>query len=167
MTVAFTKEQIHEGLWIDLSECLCCEIEDIYPSATFFNDLGGESIELLDLSFRVRRRFGIEASFRELIEAWEFDETGKIAASTADRLRQKFPQIEWAERLAKIDPASPRDLLTVDLIEDILFNSQSATGEPGAARTTIVQPTPIDVRNDERDRHITPPDRSELSKRME
>lgn len=164
MSRLYTREQIHEGVLIDLAETLSCEIDDLKPEATFFNDLGGESIDLLDFSFSTRRRFGIEASFRELLEAWEVDPNGCISRNTIQRLEHSFPRIQWADRISSLNPSSPRDLLTVGLIEDILFHSQSANVD---ASTAAGQQRPDDTDHPASNDRMNAADRFTLPKPTE
>ena len=41
-----------------LVKTLGVEPAEITPSANFFHDLGGESLDVIDMSFRCDRRFG-------------------------------------------------------------------------------------------------------------
>ena len=160
MPASYTREQIREGLITDLADGLCLDIEDMTSQATFFGDLGGESIDLLDLSFRMRQRFGIEASFRELLEAWEFDPSGQISPASIQRLEACFPQIEWSERISRMNTSNPRDLLTVELIEDILFHSQSTnvrvSNDAGRLSKQETRPAEPDLRAMPSDRITLP-----------
>ncbi len=42
-----------------IADCLGVEIEEVTPEARFFEDLGGESIDLLSLSFQFEKAFNI------------------------------------------------------------------------------------------------------------
>ncbi len=95
-------------------------------NSTFFQDLGGESIDLLDFSFRSERRYGIHSPFQRLTggEGWRFDEQGRLAESSLQRLQTEFPQIDWPARLAEISLESIRDLLTIELMVELLYFAQ-------------------------------------------
>jgi len=126
MSKPFSREQILHGLTLDIAESLAIDVEDVTPGAAFFSGLAGESIELLDISFRIQKRFGIRANFRELIEGWQFDPDGQLSASAEQQLSVAYPGIDWATRFAACRGQDPRDALTVDLIAELLFASQSA-----------------------------------------
>jgi len=125
----FSREQILAGLILDIAESLAIEPEDVSRDAFFFSGLGGESIELLDLSFRIQKRFGIRTRFQELFEGWEFDANGRRSAATEQKLSAAFPQIDWSNRIAAMSGDDPRDVLTVDLIAELLFYSQTTNDE--------------------------------------
>jgi acyl carrier protein len=125
MSTTYTREQIYDGLLIEIAECLSLEPDEIKPEHSFFTDLGGESIDLLDCSFKVKNRFQIEPKFPGLLEVLEVDANGTIIQSSVARLAQMIPTIEWAKRVAAVQNSDPRDLLTVDLMAELLLHWQS------------------------------------------
>jgi acyl carrier protein len=125
MSLLFTRQQILEGLLLDVADCLAFEQAEVTPESQFFSSLAGESLELLDLSFRIQKRFGIRTRFKDFLEGWEFDPNGQVSQQTVDRLENSFPHIDWSGRLAAVSVKNPRDFVTVDLIADLVFHSQS------------------------------------------
>jgi acyl carrier protein len=71
-----------------LVDCLGCEPEDIVPSARFFGELGGESLDGLDFSFRVERALRIAPILKrfQIADRWQFDEQGRALPETRDWL---------------------------------------------------------------------------------
>jgi acyl carrier protein len=61
-----TDEEILGRLINVLVAALGVDEEDVRPSATLLGDLGAESIDLLDVVFRLEREFGIEVPRGEL-----------------------------------------------------------------------------------------------------
>ena len=55
--MAFNRQQIEEGVSEVLQEALGVDAEDVKPEATLTGDLGAESIDFLDISFRMEKRF--------------------------------------------------------------------------------------------------------------
>jgi acyl carrier protein len=55
--VAFNRQQIEEGVSEVLQEALGVDAEDVKPGATLTGDLGAESIDFLDIQFRMEKRF--------------------------------------------------------------------------------------------------------------
>ncbi|MDB5342539.1 MAG: acpP 2 [Schlesneria sp.] len=133
MSTKFNRDQIHAGAREDLATCLGIEPEEIELDARFFHDLGGESIDLLDFGFRSERRYGIRSPFQRLTggEGWQFDEQGQVAESTLVRLQTEFPQIDWPVRLAGISLESFRDLLTIELMVELLYFAQFENAQSG------------------------------------
>lgn len=64
MTTPLTYEQAMLRLPQILVDCLSVDLEDVTPEAEFVGDLGGESIDLLDLNFRCEKAFDIKSPFQ-------------------------------------------------------------------------------------------------------
>ena len=61
-----TREQIYEKVSTALIEALNVDEQDVKPSATLQGDLGAESIDFLDITFRLEREFAIKIPRGEL-----------------------------------------------------------------------------------------------------
>jgi acyl carrier protein len=105
-----------------LVQALGVEEDDITPSATLLGDLGAESIDFLDIVFRLEREFGIKIPrgelFSEPLFRGEADhvQDGRVTGDGLDALRSQMPyadlsDLERGRRLGKIT-----DLFTVDLL---------------------------------------------------
>jgi acyl carrier protein len=129
MSAKFNRDQIHAGVREDLADCLAVEPEEVQLDAKFFHDLGGESIDLLDFGFRSERRYGIRSPFPRLTggDGWQFDEQGQLSQVSLQRLETEFPQINWKTRLVGVSLESFKDLLTIDLIVELLYFAQLET----------------------------------------
>jgi len=66
-----------------LQEALEVPVESIVPEAQIINDLGAESIDLLDIRFRVEKELGVQVSNADLASAF-----GK--ANTAEEFQSAF-----------------------------------------------------------------------------
>ncbi|MDD3587534.1 MAG: acyl carrier protein, partial [Thermoguttaceae bacterium] len=55
-----TQEEIMEGVTSVLVEALAAEPEEVTPEATLVDDLGAESIDLLDIVFNLEKKFDIK-----------------------------------------------------------------------------------------------------------
>src|SRR3954470_24414266 len=80
-----------------LVEALNVEEDEIKPSSTLQGDLGAESIDFLDIVFRLEREFGIKIPRNELFPESifqgdpDFVQNGKVTQKGLDELRQKMP----------------------------------------------------------------------------
>ena len=99
------------------------ERSEVTPYSSLIDDLGAESIDFLDLVFRLESAFGIKIPENEIwrgsIEPAESGNPAAIAAAV-ERLKARMPQFRWnalPERLTKDD--LPR-LITVRTIVDYL-----------------------------------------------
>jgi acyl carrier protein len=61
-----SQEEIYTRVSATLVEALHVDEEEIKPTATLQGDLGAESIDFLDIVFRLEREFGIKIPRAEL-----------------------------------------------------------------------------------------------------
>lgn len=110
-----------------IAECLGCDLDDVTDDQNFFDDLGGESIDLLDLSFRIEKDLAIRVNFHQLMssEGWEFDEEGRLTAGSVGKLREEFPAID-VEQLGAAEGVPARALLTVGFIIEVVRSRDGA-----------------------------------------
>jgi acyl carrier protein len=117
-----SSNKVHAKVTKVLVEALGVEEDDITPSATLQADLGAESIDFLDIMFRLEREFEIkiprgELFFEQVFElSAEIVQDGQVTARGLAALRAQMPYadltaLERDRRLNRID-----DLLTVDLL---------------------------------------------------
>jgi acyl carrier protein len=117
-----TQEEIYTKVSATLVEALNVEEEEINPKSTLQGDLGAESIDFLDIVFRLEREFGIKIPRNELFPESifqgdpEFVQEGKVTAKGLLELREKMPFADLSE--FEKDPQLSRlsDLFTVDMI---------------------------------------------------
>jgi acyl carrier protein len=98
------------------AEVLQLELEEIRPEARFFGNLGGESIELLELKFRLEKEYGVRVPLLDLKAAdIELDEQGRLTPSSLALLKSKFPFLRLdGYELRPLDHRT--DLLTIEVI---------------------------------------------------
>src|SRR5215475_10426207 len=117
-----TQEEIYAKVSETLVEALNVEEDEIKPTATLLADLGAESIDFLDIVFRLEREFGIriprgELFFERVFElSPEIVQDGRVTPEGLAALRLRMPYadltaLESDRRLDRID-----DLLTVDFL---------------------------------------------------
>lgn len=117
-----TQEEIYQKVSATLVEALNVDEEDIRPEATLQGDLGAESIDFLDIVFRLEREFGIKIPRGELFPESifqgdpEFVQNGRVTEKGLAELRARLPFADLSEfekdpQLSKIS-----NLFTVDMI---------------------------------------------------
>jgi acyl carrier protein len=118
-----------------LVQALGVDEVDIKPSSTLQGDLGAESIDFLDIVFRVEREFVIKVRQDELFSgpvlqgATEIVRDGRVTDEGLAALRTQMPFADWSElardrRLSRID-----DVFTVDLLSRYVTWKLSAGSE--------------------------------------
>ena len=117
-----TQDEIYSKVSATLVEALNVDEEDIKPSSTLQGDLGAESIDFLDIVFRLEREFGIKIPrgelFPESIFAGdpEFVQNGKVTPVGLAELRQRMPFADLTKFEANPEVSALSDLFTVDMI---------------------------------------------------
>ena len=114
--------EIHKIVVSVLVEALGVDEDDVTPSATLQGDLGAESIDFLDIVFRLEREFGIKIPRGELFpEAIfqgdpEFVENGKVTDKGLAELREKMPFADIGSFEKNPEVTAISDLFTVNMI---------------------------------------------------
>ena len=105
-TMNKVREIIAEALYLDLAE--------VTPDASLMKDLGAESIDFLDIIFRLEKQFGIKIPKGEIerkarggLSDEEFAQGGVIQAKGLAALRHAMPEIDAGEI---VDGLTLRDL---------------------------------------------------------
>ena len=91
-----SEEEIFEKMQAALVDALGVEEEDVEPNATLVGDLGAESIDFLDIVFRLEKTFGIDIPRAELfpediLTNAEYVQDGRVTADGVAQLKQRMP----------------------------------------------------------------------------
>jgi len=110
-------------------QVLSVEPEEVTPSARFFADLGGESIDLLDLSFRLEKKLGTKIQFDRMFSAEELprDEQGRLTPEAAAAVHAKYPSLKVEHLKDRPVVAVIQEVLTVGLIADFVCRRLAET----------------------------------------
>jgi acyl carrier protein len=99
------EQEIFEKVKESIVEALGVDEEEVTPTATLFEDLGAESLDLLDIVFRLEKAFGIKIPRggiqQDIIaaEGMKEDEVlvdGALTALGAQKLRERMPEVDAA-----------------------------------------------------------------------
>ncbi len=123
-----SEETIRADLNDMLVDILGVEPEEVVPEARFFSDLGGESIDLLDLSFRCEQRFKTKIAFQQMLDpsALEVGQDGALTDGAVRTLKEKLPFFDWTRIPERIKLENIQDLLTVESISRYLTHTLNA-----------------------------------------
>lgn len=115
-----THDEIYQKVQATLVDALGVDDEDIRPGATLFNDLGAESIDLLDIVFRLERNFGIKIPrgelFPENVSDPDLTQDGKLTSKGLEEMKQRLPFIDLTEFAANPEVDRLLNLYTVDML---------------------------------------------------
>ena len=91
-----TKEEIFSKVQEALVDALGVEDEEVIPEATLQGDLDAESIDFLDIVFRLEKAFDIKIERGELfpediLTSTDYVEEGKVNAAGIAKLKERMP----------------------------------------------------------------------------
>jgi len=127
-----SKEEIFTGVKEALVDALAVDDEDVTPDATLVGDLGAESIDILDIIYRLEKNFGIKIEQAELIpsdlvNSPEFkQDEGKLNAEGVAELRKRLP---YANLDAFVKNPLIQNIATVLTVNDMCYLIESKLTE--------------------------------------
>src|SRR4051812_37956044 len=124
MASVTSKTEIFSKVQEALVDALGVDEDEVQPAATLQGDLGAESIDFLDIVFRLEKAFGIKIPrgelFPEDLETLKSDPNlvsgGKITAAGMAELKKRMPYADFTEFEKDPQVDSAGQLLTVDTI---------------------------------------------------
>lgn len=116
-----TQDEIFQKVQATLVDALGVDEEDVTRDATLQGDLGAESIDFLDIVFRLERNFGIKIPRGELFPENvasdpEMISQGKLTAKGLDELKTRMPYADLSDFADNPDVEKIGDLYTVDML---------------------------------------------------
>ena len=121
-----TQQKVYEKVSRTLIEALNVDEDEIRPAATLQGDLGAESIDFLDIIFRLEREFAIKIPRGELFPESifqgdpEFVQDGKVTVRGLEELRRRLPFADLSEFEKNPQVKYLSDLFTVNLITNYI-----------------------------------------------
>ena len=116
-----THDEIFSKVQVVLEDALGVDPDEVTPEATLGPDLGAESIDYLDIVFRLEKDFGIKIDQSELMPNEvltnpEYVADGKITDRGMEELKAKMPHADLSEIEASRDVEDFEKVFTVDTI---------------------------------------------------
>ena len=127
-----SQEEIFTKVSATLVEALNVDEEDIKPTSTLQGDLGAESIDFLDIVFRLEREFGIKIPRGELFPESifqgdpDFVQNGRVTDKGLEELRTRMPFADLSGFEKNPEVSKLSDLFTVDLITRYIHGKLAA-----------------------------------------
>ena len=123
--------EIFEKVQATLVDALGVDEEDVTREATLQGDLGAESIDFLDIVFRLERNFAIKIPRGELfpenvVSDPEMLSNGKLTAKGLEELKSRMPFADLSSFEANPEVEKIADLYTVDMLVQYVQSKLSA-----------------------------------------
>src|SRR5438067_12913184 len=142
--MAMSREEIYSKVQGVLVEALGVDEEQVKPNARLRQDLGAESIDFLDIVFRLERAFKVKIPRGKLIEdargdlsEAEFEKGGAVTDAGFQRLKTFLNEVPADRFKSPLKVADIPRLFTVETFCKIVIRQQKAAGTaaPIAAQT--------------------------------
>jgi len=130
--MATSRDQIFGEVQEVLVDALGVDDDEVKADATLMGDLGAESIDFLDIVFRLEKAFEMKIPREELFPAEslmnnpDFVNNGKLTETGLTELKNKMSYIEIGEFEKDPDINKLGDLFTVDTIVSYIDSKLNA-----------------------------------------
>jgi len=130
--MAMSRDEIEQQVREVLIEALGVDDDEVTTEATLMGDLGAESIDFLDIVFRLEKAFEIKIPREELFPAEdlmnnsELIHNGKLTENGLAVLREKMPHTDLSKFEEDPDINKMGDLFTVNAIINYVENKLNA-----------------------------------------
>ncbi len=119
--MAMTRQDIFEKVKETLVDALGVDEDEVTENATLTSDLGAESIDFLDIVFRLEKTFDIKIPRGELfpddlLNNPDFVENGKVTPAGLTKLKAAMPHADFTEFDKDPDVNKMPELFTVRTI---------------------------------------------------
>jgi len=113
-----THDEIFAKVRDVLVDALAVDEDEVTPEATLTSDLGDESIDFLDIVFKLEQTFGFKIEQGELFpdnvtQDPEFVQNGRVTAAGMTRLKERLPHADFSKLEANPDVTKVGQIFTV------------------------------------------------------
>jgi acyl carrier protein len=130
---------IYPRVKVIVADVLAIDESEVEPNGSLINDYGGESIDFLDLVYRLEREFKvkiprgqIEKEARGALEDKAFAENGKLTEQGMVQLKEYLSEVP-AERFKDgMSVAAIPTLFTVETFCKLVLNAQERQEQPAS-----------------------------------
>ncbi len=132
--MALSRDEIMEKVREALVDALGVDEDEVTPEARIGGDLGAESIDYLDIVFRLEKAFNIKIPRGDLfpdniLQSDEFVQDGKLTEKGLEELKSRLPHADLSEFEKNPNVDDIADLFTVDMI--VRYIESKVNGEAG------------------------------------
>ena len=132
--MALSHDEIAEKVREALVEALGVDEDEVVPEAKIGGDLGAESIDFLDIVFRLEKAFNIKIPRGDLfpdniLNSDEFVQDGALTEKGLEELRARMPYADLSEFEKNPNVQDIADLFTAEMIVryiEVKLGGQSA-----------------------------------------
>ena len=128
-SIAETNTELYEKVRDCVAEALALDLDEISPESTLLDELGAESIDLLDILFRIDRATGVKVQSDELAsyvqggipdEEFGDEDADVITPKGMEQLKKVMPQIAEKDLDGKLSPEDVMSHFTVANLTELV-----------------------------------------------
>jgi acyl carrier protein len=116
-----------------IADALGCDVEEVTPQASLIDDLGAESIDFLDLVFRLERGFKVKIPRGKIVEdargdlpESDFEQKGIVTPAGEARLREFLSEVPRERFRSPLKSADITRLFTPETFCKVVLRAQRA-----------------------------------------
>jgi len=126
--MAMTEQEVFQKVKEILVEALSVDEEEVTPQAAITGDLGAESIDYLDIAFRLEKGFNIKIPPGDLIpdnvlNNPEYVANGKVTEVGLAKLKSSMPHVDFTEFEKDPDVGKMMDLFKVQTLVNYVMTN--------------------------------------------
>ena len=122
--MAMTRDEVYKKVQLVLEEALGVDADEVTPQAALVEDLGMESIDALDIVFRLEKAFTIKIprgelfpeNLGELMQDAKYVQDGKLTPDGLNELKTRIPFADTAPLEANPTVDQAKRLMNVDTV---------------------------------------------------
>ena len=125
--MAMTQDEVFSKVQEVLEDALGVDEDEVTPEAKLVEDLGAESIDFLDIVFRLEKAFEIKIEQSELfpenvLNDPQYVQDGKVTDEGMAELRKRMPHADLSDFEASRDVEEFSNVFTVEAIVKFVQN---------------------------------------------
>ncbi len=129
--MAMSRESIFQQVRETLVDALAVEPDEITEEATLTGDLGAESIDFLDIVFRLEKNFNVKIPRGELfpddlLNNPDFVSNGKFTSAGLTKIKQAMPHADFSRFESDPDVNKMPELFTVRTLVNYIESKLAA-----------------------------------------
>ncbi len=126
-----TRDEIFEKIQEALVDALGVDDDEVTLGATLVGDLEAESIDFLDIAFKIEQAFDFKIEQGELFpenvgQNPDFVQDGKVTADGIAALKEKLPHVDFSEFEKDPEVSKVADVFTVETIVNFVERKLTA-----------------------------------------
>ncbi len=128
-----TRDEVYSKVQEVLVDALGVDEDEVTPDAVLTTDLGAESIDFLDIVFKLEQTFGFKIAQGELFpenvaQDPKFVQDGKVTAEGLAALREKLPHADFSKFESNPEITKVAEVFTVDALVNFVERKLAQNG---------------------------------------